>query len=392
MTKETRIESQLAFLVEADRLKSITRGNLTRTGDRAENSAEHSWHLALWALTMAPHAGDEVDIDRAIQMLLLHDLVEIDAGDHPINTTVDPAIIAAKEKAAADRLFGILPLDQATEFRAIWDEFEAAQTPTALFAKYLDFAQPEIQVLTGHAAPQEHRDIARDNLLNGRASVLKTGFSDLYDHLWSLTEGSPNPIPPTAALRRRLDFLSEVEALNTVERATLTFDSKRRENSAEHSWHVALFVMVLSEYAIRPISVTKVIRMMLIHDIVEVDVGDVPIHSADGKAHGGKAVMAAEAEAASRLFGILPDEQTKEFRCLWDEFEAAKTDDALFAKAIDRVQPVIANLETGGGTWLEYEVTQEQLNSRVAGKVNAGAPEVWKALSRRIDAWFAENS
>ena len=100
---------------------------------------------------------------------------------------------------------------------------------------------------------------------------------------------------------------------------------------------------------------------------------------------------AAETEAASRLFGILPDEQTKEFRCLWDEFEAAKTDDALFAKAIDRVQPVIANLETGGGTWLEYEVTQEQLNSRVAGKVNAGAPEVWKALSRRIDAWFAEN-
>ena len=96
-----------------------------------------------------------------------------------------------------------------------------------------------------------------------------------------------------------------------------------------------------------------------------------------------------EKAAATRIFGLLPEDQSGAFRALWDEFEAAETDDAIFAKSIDRVQPVIANLETGSGTWPEYNVTAAQLQSRVGIKVQKGAPALWDALKSRIDAWFA---
>jgi len=96
-----------------------------------------------------------------------------------------------------------------------------------------------------------------------------------------------------------------------------------------------------------------------------------------------------EQAAADRIFGLLPPDQAQEFRALWDEFEAALTDDAIFAKSVDRVQPVIANLETGGGTWPEYNVTREQLDTRVGAKVRKGAPALWSHLKGRIDAWFS---
>lgn len=143
MTK--RLDAQMAFLVEADRLKSINRATTLCDGSRQENSAEHSWHIALYAMTLADQAPEDVNIHRVIQMLLLHDLVEIDAGDAPIYGSHDATKIAADEAAAADRIFGLLPADQARRFRAIWDEFEANDTPDARFAKSLDRFQPPNQ-------------------------------------------------------------------------------------------------------------------------------------------------------------------------------------------------------------------------------------------------------
>jgi len=142
--------------------------------------------------------------------------------------------------------------------------------------------------------------------------------------------------------------------------------------------------MVLAEHAIRPINVDRVIKMLLIHDIVEIDAGDNPIH---GK-HDPTEMAAVEQAAATRIFGLLPADQANQFRTLWDEFEAAETDDAIFAKSIDRVQPVIANLETNGGSWPAYQVTLDQLESRVGSKVRRGAPAVWAALQGRIKTWF----
>ena len=180
-------------------------------------------------------------------------------------------------------------------------------------------------------------------------------------------------------------FLNEADRLKSVLRATTLCDASRRENSGEHSWHIALYAMILAEHASRPVQIDRVIKMLLIHDLVEIDAGDHPIHGD----HDTSAQEQIEQAAADRIFGLLPDNQAQEFRALWDEFEAADTDDAIFAKSVDRVQPVIANLESGGGTWTDYNVTPEQLETRVGAKVRKGAPALWAHLKGRIDAWFA---
>ena len=185
----------------------------------------------------------------------------------------------------------------------------------------------------------------------------------------------------------QLAFLSEADKLKSTLRATTLCDGSRRENSGEHSWHIALYAMVMAEHANRPVNIDRVIKMLLIHDLVEIDAGDNPVHGDHDQAE----IEAVEQAAADRIFGLLPQNQAAMFRALWDEFEAAQTDDAIFAKSIDRVQPVVANLETGGGTWPEYKVTAAQLQSRVGVKVQKGAPAIWVALKARIDDWFAKN-
>ncbi len=189
-------------------------------------------------------------------------------------------------------------------------------------------------------------------------------------------------------LDQQLAFLNEADRLKSVLRGTTLCDGSRRENSGEHSWHIALYAMVLADQAAPGVNIDRVIRMLLLHDLVEIDTGDTPIHSKGGTAHGSAAVAAAEAKAADRIFGLLPPDQAQAFRALWDEFEAAETPDAVFAKSLDRVQPVMANLQSGGGTWTEYAVTRDQLESRVGTKVMRGAPGIWAGLKSRLDAWF----
>ncbi|MDG1375673.1 MAG: HD domain-containing protein [Yoonia sp.] len=185
---------------------------------------------------------------------------------------------------------------------------------------------------------------------------------------------------------QQLAFLAEADKLKSVERGTTLHDKSRQENSGEHSWHIALYALIMAEHATRPVDVSRVIKMLLVHDLVEIDAGDVPIHSA--AARDTAAQNAAEQAAADRIFGLLPPDQAQDLRALWEEFEAAETDDAIFAKSIDRVQPVISNLEAGGASWIDYNVTREQLETRVASKVKRGAPVIWEALKLRIDAWF----
>ncbi|ARU00924.1 HD domain-containing protein [Yoonia vestfoldensis] len=189
----------------------------------------------------------------------------------------------------------------------------------------------------------------------------------------------------TDRIAAQLRFLTEACKLKSVQRATTLCDGSRRENSGEHSWHIALYAWVLGDQAQADVDIDRVIRMLLIHDLVEIDAGDTPIHAAQDAAAQAKI----EQMAATRIFGLLPPDQAQSFRALWDEFEAAETADAIFAKSIDRVQPVIANLETDGGTWPAYHVTAAQLEARVGTKVARGAPALWAALKQRIDAWFA---
>ena len=191
-----------------------------------------------------------------------------------------------------------------------------------------------------------------------------------------------------ARLEAQFAFLNEADRLKSVLRATTLVDGSRAENSGEHSWHLALYAMVLADQARPGVDIGRVIRMLILHDLVEIDVGDVPIHSGNGLAHGSADTQAAEAAAADRIFGLLPPDLRQQFRALWDEFEAAQTPDAVFAKSLDRVQPVMANLMSGGGTWTTYNVTADQLDLRVGSKIARGAPALWDWLRERTRRFF----
>ncbi|MCM2562232.1 HD domain-containing protein [Lutimaribacter sp. EGI FJ00015] len=188
---------------------------------------------------------------------------------------------------------------------------------------------------------------------------------------------------------RRLDaqmaFLTEACRLKTVTRATTLCDASRPENTAEHSWHLALYALVLAEHAPGGVDISRVIRMLLLHDLVEIDAGDTPIYAEADRA----AIAVREQAAARRIFGLLPPDQARDLRALWDEFEAADSPDARFAKALDRFQPPNQNLASGGISWVNHGATLDMVESRVGRPIARGAPALWGWIAPRIRAWFA---
>lgn len=170
------------------------------------------------------------------------------------------------------------------------------------------------------------------------------------------------PLPVDGRLGRQLAFLIEVDRLKTVLRASTLAAVDRRENDAEHSWHLALMVPVLAEYADEPIDVGHTIRLVVVHDLVEIHAGDTPVY--DDRLRADQAER--ELAAAEKLFGLLPDDQAREFRALWDEFEERRTPEARFAKAIDRLEPNLLNWMAGGGTWRTPGVTADVVRARTA--------------------------
>lgn len=377
----SRIVSQLAFLAECDRLKTIMRANTQIHQARRENVAEHSWHVALWALVFAPTAPEGTDVDRAIAMLLIHDLVEIDAGDQPIHISHDQAAHEAAEQRAAERIFGLLPADQSAEFLDLWQEFEAAQTPTARYAKRIDHSHPAFQSLLSPHAPDWHRDVIAQNFSSGRAARLREEWPDCHNAVTRILAKAPAPDTP---FMTRIAFLAECDRLKQVERQTLLLDGSRRETSGEHSWHVALFALILTEHAVEQADAATAIRMLLLHDLVEIDAGDTPLHSA----HSPPEQKAREQQAADRIYALLPSEEAAPLRALWDEFECNETPTARFAKAMDRAQPPQSNLATGGENWRRFNVSLEQIEHRVGTPIIAGAPAVWAVLHPLIRQHF----
>ena len=149
MEKHERLQQQIAFLMEIDKVKNIFRQTYLADGERKENDAEHSWHIALMAVLLQEHAEEEVDLLKVMTMVLIHDLVEIDAGDTYAYDSAGAATKRAREEKAADRIFGILPADQGAYFRELWEEFEAYETGDAKYAHLLDNFQP---LLLNHAS------------------------------------------------------------------------------------------------------------------------------------------------------------------------------------------------------------------------------------------------
>ncbi|WP_205574592.1 HD domain-containing protein [Indioceanicola profundi] len=175
-------------------------------------------------------------------------------------------------------------------------------------------------------------------------------------------------------LARQLGFLMEADRLKGIIRANRISDGTRRENTAEHSWHLSLFAMVLGEWAVGEVDRFRVVAMLILHDLVEIECGDTPLYDATLSASQDER----EKQAADRIFGLLPPDQEAEFRSLWEEFEAAETIDARFAKALDRLQPVLLNHAVGGGTWTDYDVDVARCRAKT-GRIQEGSAVLWQA-------------
>lgn len=177
-------------------------------------------------------------------------------------------------------------------------------------------------------------------------------------------------------LKQQMEFILEVDKLKKIGRQSYLSDASRKENDAEHSWHLALMAVLLSEYANEDVDVLKVITMVLIHDIVEIDAGDTYAYDAAGN----ESKRQREEAAADRIFNILPKEQAEKMRALWEEFEECNTSEARFARALDNVQPVMLNDATDGKAWREHEVELNQVQKRNE-KTKTGSQELWEYVT-----------
>lgn len=186
-------------------------------------------------------------------------------------------------------------------------------------------------------------------------------------------------------LEAQLGFVLEVERLNQVFRQTLLPGDRRRENDAEHSWHLSVMAMLLVEYAAAEIDLLKVLKMLLIHDVVEIDAGDTFVYDPVGNAD--KAQR--EQQAADRLFGLLPADQASAYRALWDEFEQRQSAEARYAAALDRLQPLLLNLHTDGAAWQRHGIKKAQVIAHNE-HIREGAPALWEYARKLIDSAVAK--
>ncbi|MDD6274645.1 MAG: HD domain-containing protein [Clostridiaceae bacterium] len=185
-------------------------------------------------------------------------------------------------------------------------------------------------------------------------------------------------------LTAQLAFLVELDRMKTIERQSPIYAGGRRENDAEHSWHIAVMAMVLREYAAEPVDMGHVLEMLTVHDLIEIYAGDTFAYDAAGNSD----KAAREAASADRLYAMLPEEQGAYYRALWEEFDAMETPDARFAASLDRLQPLLSNWLNEGGTWRVHNVHPEQVYRRME-PIKTGAPKLWELADRIIRASVA---
>ncbi len=178
---------------------------------------------------------------------------------------------------------------------------------------------------------------------------------------------------------QQMEFIRTIDKMKEIGRQTYLADGSRKENDAEHSWHMAVMALLLSEYATQKVDTGKVMKMLLVHDLVEIFAGD--SYAYDPKAQA--SARARELEAADKLYGMLPKEQGSELRALWDEFEAYETPEATFAHTLDNFQPMLLNDASDGKSWREHQVHQESILNRNK-KTAEGSEEIWEYMQELI--------
>jgi len=178
-----------------------------------------------------------------------------------------------------------------------------------------------------------------------------------------------------------IDFILELDRLKGVTRKSKPIGLDRYENSAEHSWQIAMFAASMAEFAEPGIDLHRVVAMLLVHDIGEIDTGDTIVYAEEGLAER----KAAERVAVERIFGMLPNAQGAKFLALWEEFEAGESAEARFAHAADRAMPVLLNLAQGGGSWVENGISYERVVRKVGPPIEAGCPALWAWLAPQLE-------
>ena len=187
-------------------------------------------------------------------------------------------------------------------------------------------------------------------------------------------------VAATSRLRAQLDFILEADRLKQVLRQSVLTDGSRRENDAEHSWHLALMAVVLAEYAPPGVNLGQALQMLVVHDLVEIDAGDSFIYDEAAQA----TKVEREQAAARRIFGLLPEGQARYFASLWEEFEARQSPEARFAAAMDRLEPLLLNFQTGGATWRPNGIRRGQVEAANRASLAEGAPDLWAFAERLI--------
>ena len=186
-------------------------------------------------------------------------------------------------------------------------------------------------------------------------------------------------------LLKQISFIKEIDKIKYIQRKTKLFNSDRPENDAEHSWHLAMMAIVLAEHADTPVDVLKVVKMVLIHDIVEIDAGDTFIYDNE-KSHSN---TDNERIAAQRIFGFLPQDQAHELIAIWEEFEAGLSNEAKFAKAMDRLEPLLQNTSNNGGTWKEFDVDYSKVYEKKK-VVKEGSTTLWNYTENLLNESVAK--
>ena len=181
-------------------------------------------------------------------------------------------------------------------------------------------------------------------------------------------------------MQQLVDFVLELDKLKAVERKVRPTGLARYENTAEHSWQLTLFALSLASCTAPAIDVNRVIRMLLVHDVGEIDIGDTMVFVEGGW----EQRKADELQAVKRIFSLLPEGRGNELVSLWQEFELGATAEARFAQAVDRAIPVLLNLQNGGGSWLEHGITYDRVVKRIEPQIKAGCPELWAYLAERL--------
>lgn len=181
-------------------------------------------------------------------------------------------------------------------------------------------------------------------------------------------------------LERQMRFLLELDKQKEIGRQTYLADGSRKEGDAEHAWHMAVMAFLLADYANEPIDVLKAVKMALMHDVVEIDAGDTYAYDTKGN----QTKRDREQKAADRIYGMLPEEQAREYRALWEEFEAMETPEARFVNTLDKVQPVLLNDASGGKSWREHGVRKSQVMERNA-KTHEGSAILWDYIRNIIE-------